>query len=594
MAIKNWLGMGRKKSRRSHKGSEGRPHRASERTEAAPPVAIKSEGELYNEALAVLREAVVRKDLPESVRHAEALRARFPQVAEGYQIGVEALRESKRWDELEVLLDEALTRFPNEAWPLAERTRAAAARCDWEEAILRAEQFRARFPAIPAGYPYAALAPLETAQTTMESDRDNFFKTIFNQNLSVEEVVRAYLQYHGPIFNDQRRRIRERLDSDFARLHLDLRADQLFDGEDMLNVQLLSGSFPLLGSSYYYDKADAELAATTLLPASINECLYQALPRSIAQRSHNPNRPPFIAYRVKEHGSLFVGPYQYQLFDERRGVMFPQVASRPFDRSIERYARIQVNRPAFLVQDPGDGTNFAHFLFDWITRVMHSVTAGIAVPGEAVFIMGGRRTGLHDLILSALNSRYSVDKESFLFPDRRQILDLSDDLTFFSDSQLVRMHPAQMAHPRSIELLRDLCDSVAVPPSRHELLYISRRDAKLRKVVNEESLIEIAQRRGFEVVDMSAHPIEQQISMVKGARVVAGPHGMGLTHIIFNPGPLTVVELFHPTIGTDAFAMISRSLGFTHHFLIGTDEADNRASYKIDPSEFSRMLDRVV
>jgi tetratricopeptide (TPR) repeat protein len=148
--------MGRKKTRRSHQGSGERRHRAGERHEVAQPAEIKSEGELYNEALAALREAAAREDLPETIRQAEALRARFPQGAEGYQIGSKALRDSKRFGEVEALLREAMPRFPDQAWPLVEFAWAAHVKGDWDEAIRRAADLRERFPTHPAGYRVAA------------------------------------------------------------------------------------------------------------------------------------------------------------------------------------------------------------------------------------------------------------------------------------------------------------------------------------------------------------------------------------------------------------------------------------------------------
>jgi hypothetical protein len=66
---------------------------------------------------------------------------------------------------------------------------------------------------------------------------------------------------------------------------------------------------------------------------------------------------------------------------------------------------------------------------------------------------------------------------------------------------------------------------------------------------------------------------------------------MGFTHIFLNDGPLSLLELFNPTQGTDAYSIMSRALGFGYSFLIGEDVRDNRATYRIDPLRFSLELD---
>jgi tetratricopeptide (TPR) repeat protein len=148
----------RKKSKPSRRDSVERPQPVAEHDEETPPVAAKSGDEPYDEAIAVLREAAARRNLPEIVRLAEEVQARFPHRADGYHIGATALRESKRFDEVDALLKEAMTRFPDAAWPLVESTWAAHASGDREAAIQRSAQLRARFPTNQVGYRVAAVA----------------------------------------------------------------------------------------------------------------------------------------------------------------------------------------------------------------------------------------------------------------------------------------------------------------------------------------------------------------------------------------------------------------------------------------------------
>lgn len=77
------------------------------------------------------------------------------------------------------------------------------------------------------------------------------------------------------------------------------------------------------------------------------------------------------------------------------------------------------------------------------------------------------------------------------------------------------------------------------------LLYISRKDAPSRRVINEEEVVKYLAARGFEVLELSSLPLREQIRAFSQARTVIGPHGSGLTNLMFGPDNLCTVEL-HP------------------------------------------------
>jgi predicted Zn-dependent protease len=143
------------------RGAWTRPQPVVVRKESAT-AAAKSGDAQYNEAVAVLRAAAARKDLPETLRLSEDLRTRHPERADGYRFAVTALRESKRFGEANALLDDATARFPDDAWPLVEATWVAHLSGDREAALARAAELRKRFPANQTGYRVAAVALRES------------------------------------------------------------------------------------------------------------------------------------------------------------------------------------------------------------------------------------------------------------------------------------------------------------------------------------------------------------------------------------------------------------------------------------------------
>ena len=81
--------------------------------------------------------AQIAKDWPAALDRWQSVRSRLPQHHVGFTAGAIALREAGRTLEAETLLDEALTRFPDQADVLSERAVLAQARRAWPEAAER-------------------------------------------------------------------------------------------------------------------------------------------------------------------------------------------------------------------------------------------------------------------------------------------------------------------------------------------------------------------------------------------------------------------------------------------------------------------------
>ena len=88
-------------------------------------------------------------------------------------------------------------------------------------------------------------------------------------------------------------------------------------------------------------------------------------------------------------------------------------------------------------------------------------------------------------------------------------------------------------------------------------------------------------RLGYTTIRLSEHDIVDQLSMIANARSVVAPHGMGLAWLLFHQGMATVTELFHPNVGSDAYAFVSRAVGLDYRFVIGQDAGDDRVGYSV-------------
>ena len=96
--------------------------------------------------------------------------------------------------------------------------------------------------------------------------------------------------------------------------------------------------------------------------------------------------------------------------------------------------------------------------------------------------------------------------------------------------------------PWIVQALRGLLDAQPPAAPGRRRLWISRRDAQSRQPAWETALL--AALPGFECVVLSQQSPAQQIALMREAAVVAGPHGAGLSNLIFCAPGTRVVEIF--------------------------------------------------
>jgi capsular polysaccharide biosynthesis protein len=122
-----------------------------------------------------------------------------------------------------------------------------------------------------------------------------------------------------------------------------------------------------------------------------------------------------------------------------------------------------------------------------------------------------------------------------------------------------------------------------------ERIYISRRSAKKRRLVNEAELESQLAARGFQVVQAELLPVAGQSALFRRARCVVAPHGAGLTNLIFSPKGTQFIELFPPQYKKPpCFQNLASacSLGYTRI----TGRAVNDSDYEMEIPEVLKTV----
>jgi len=72
----------------------------------------------------------------------------------------------------------------------------------------------------------------------------------------------------------------------------------------------------------------------------------------------------------------------------------------------------------------------------------------------------------------------------------------------------------------------------AKPPEARRL-YLARRNAKDRPMLNEAEVIRLFESHGFVAIDPETHSFEEQVRLAAAAEIIAGPYGANLANLIF-------------------------------------------------------------
>lgn len=120
-------------------------------------------------------------------------------------------------------------------------------------------------------------------------------------------------------------------------------------------------------------------------------------------------------------------------------------------------------------------------------------------------------------------------------------------------------------------------------------IYISRNDADCRDVENEEDVIEVLSKFGFEKYLLSEHTVEEQIQMFSNARHVVSPHGAGLVNIIFGDD-IEIIEFLARGSQRPFFFLLSDLLGHDYEYILCDQENEN---YNVDIEDLHDRLHRM-
>ncbi|MBN2084365.1 MAG: glycosyltransferase family 61 protein [Anaerolineales bacterium] len=232
---------------------------------------------------------------------------------------------------------------------------------------------------------------------------------------------------------------------------------------------------------------------------------------------------------------------------------------------------------------PASGINVGHWLMDGILRLSVLEAAGLA--GDAKIIVPDTRPKYTQPV-EALG--YGPDRYGGLREGHWEVEQLLVP-SYLSAPGFIR--------PWGGRWLRERLGVEEKPPGSRRL-WISRNRARYRRLQNEEEILALLSREGFEKVELEGLTFLEQVDILSQANAVAGPHGAGMTNLLFAPHGARVLELFPPEFVNPVFYSMANSQDQEYYYLTGYSLREDRNPegakdldhFRVDPGKIVQSL----
>lgn len=326
-----------------------------------------------------------------------------------------------------------------------------------------------------------------------------------------------------------------------------------------------------------------ETLAKRKLPVNFNEAHLSLFEREL-QRTIPPTRfLRFKAIRISPEGLLFKGT---QILPE--SFAFPNHLDDWKRRSVVKFLaknyilswRVRLKSEVLWITD-----YWSNGYFHWLTDALSRLYVVRDRPDDLELLLPAGYENL-DFVTASLKA-FGVKKCEFI--GSNEVIECR--------SLLMPSHTAPSGHYNEeiISGVRSVLLSAYGDSDQGHKIYISRRNARKRRIVNENEVIEILSRFGFETIQAEDLSFAEQVQIFSRARCLVSNHGAGLTNILFMREGGKVLELRHQDDDiNNCYFTLASALNLNYFYQtcrpVGDDPSPHTADLVVDPKELEKNL----
>ncbi len=182
----------------------------------------------------------------------------------------------------------------------------------------------------------------------------------------------------------------------------------------------------------------------------------------------------------------------------------------------------------YLVVHNEWSSNYFHWLTDTLTRLYLAKD----FLRQATLIIPER--------FSFSYHKYTLEKFGIT-----KVWQTNDKKIIFAKRVVMPAHTSPAENPALLRAaIEFLTRDKKISPCKYGVrIYISRRNASVRKILNETELINCITLYGFTILNIEEFNFEDQVNILSQAKFLVSIHGAGLTNLMFMPSGSSILEL---------------------------------------------------
>jgi capsular polysaccharide biosynthesis protein len=221
---------------------------------------------------------------------------------------------------------------------------------------------------------------------------------------------------------------------------------------------------------------------------------------------------------------------------------------------IEKNMKLSFSNPTMIDQEVflcGGDSNYYHWLLNWIPRLFLYEMAKLQC----------------NIVVNKNMTKWQKDTLSVIFPNTRFNFITIDKPTIFSTVYVPNFFLNPQHSPFAIRSIRQK----VLFNNQHKLydesysnIYISRRKASKRHIVNEEELFTFLEQYGYRMIYLEDLSFFEQAKIFFSAKNIISPHGAGLANLIFIQPKCNILEIIN-NYYTKLFWSLGYMMGCEHY-----------------------------
>ena len=254
-----------------------------------------------------------------------------------------------------------------------------------------------------------------------------------------------------------------------------------------------------------------------------------------------------------------------------------------------RRQRVDVDGPSVLCVNAWSG-NYFH----WMTEALPRLSLVLDRMPPCRLLLPGRYQNV-DFVASSLRA---LGVSQVTFVAERHVFYV-DELVWPAETAVSGNYNEDLIRSLRARLRAHLIASHPSSPDAGARIYVSRGRAGKRRILNEDEVISLVRKSGFQIVHFEELSFMEQATLCSRAHFLIGNHGAGLTNMLFMESGGSVLEFRKKADAkSNCYFSLASALGLDYFYQTcssDTPEEDpNTADIIVDVSALERNLDLML